>query len=130
MTLHEDTGLYLWGLGPQAELFVNSLAYLGSILPDQSATNLTIKVGPFQAPRPYTRVTISRTANQFLPLQVYQLNLWLLTARSGVFADGVSSRRLRQAPGPDVEQSVLKKFDNSTITTNTAETLASTWKTR
>ncbi|KAK1976472.1 aspartic peptidase domain-containing protein [Colletotrichum cereale] len=134
MTLHKATGLYLWGSDPRAEIFVNSSAYLGFVLSDQSGTNLTIKV-PFKLLNLTLEPPLVEQPVNYFPCKsldsawgFWQLGrAFLQAAFLAVDYDG-DVAYMAQAPGPDIEQSVMRKFDDSMITTNPEESFLSTWR--
>ncbi|GKT51331.1 uncharacterized protein ColSpa_11512 [Colletotrichum spaethianum] len=134
MVLHEATGLYLWGSDPQAETFVKSSAYLGFVLSDQSATNFTIKV-PFNLLNLTLEPPLVEKSVNYFPCKstdsvygFWQLGRAFLQAAFLAVDYDREVFYLAQAPGPGMEQSVMKKSDNSTITWNAAESFTSTWR--
>ncbi|OBR14912.1 Aspartic-type endopeptidase [Colletotrichum higginsianum IMI 349063] len=134
MTRHDATGLYLWERSTQAELFVNSSSYLGFVLSDQSATNLTIKV-PFtllnltlEPPLAERPVSYFPCKSMESPYGFWQLGRAFLQAAFLAIDYEGEVAYMAQAPGPHLEQSVVKKLDGSAVETNPAESFAKTWQ--
>ncbi|KAJ0159809.1 hypothetical protein CTA2_9074 [Colletotrichum tanaceti] len=134
MTRHDPTGLYLWERSAQAELFVNSSSYLGFVLADQSATNLTVKV-PFALLNLTLEPPLAERPVSYFPCKsmpsrrgFWQLGRAFLQAAllAVDYEDEVAY--MAQAPGPHLEQSVVGKMDGSAIATNPAESFARTWR--
>ncbi|KAL2879293.1 hypothetical protein SGCOL_005419 [Colletotrichum sp. CLE4] len=133
MTYHNKSGLYLWGTDLGAQLFVNQSAYLGFVLADSSATNMTIKV-PFQLLNlTLEPPLVDQTANYFPCKSIdssygfWQLGRAFLQAAFLAVDYESNVTYMAQAPGPRMEQSIVKKFDGAAINTNPAESFVTTW---
>ncbi|KAE9574311.1 hypothetical protein CGCF415_v004620 [Colletotrichum fructicola] len=136
LRFHNDTGLYLWEstrIGSVGD-FINSPAYLGFVLSDKTATNYTIKV-PFKLlnltlepplvefPVNYfpCKSTDSRASN------AGQLGRAFLQAAFMAVDYEKGVMYIAQAPGPSIEQSVVQRFDDSVVKSNSATTFQTTW---
>ncbi|KAK1711589.1 aspartic peptidase domain-containing protein [Colletotrichum acutatum] len=133
MTYHNKSGLYLWETDLSAQLFVNQSAYLGFILADSSATNMTIKV-PFQLLNLTLEPPLVEQKASYFPCKsinssygFWQLGRAFLQAAFLAVDYESNVTYMAQAPGPRMEQSIVKKFDGSAISTNPAESFVTTW---
>ncbi|KXH53151.1 hypothetical protein CNYM01_01872 [Colletotrichum nymphaeae SA-01] len=133
MTYHNKSGLYLWDTDLSAQLFVNQSAYLGFILADSSATKITIKV-PFQLLNLTLEPPLIEQKASYFPCKsinssygFWQLGRAFLQAAFLAVDYESNVTYMAQAPGPRMEQSIVKKFDDSAISTNPAESFVTTW---
>ncbi|KAF0317978.1 hypothetical protein GQ607_014763 [Colletotrichum asianum] len=136
LTYHNGTGLYLWESSRNGSLydFINSPSYLGFILSDSTATNLTIKV-PFKllnltlsAPLVEKKVNYfpCKSVDESIAGQWQLGRAFLQAAFLGVDYDS-NLMYMAQAPGPGIEQSIAQSFDGSIIKTNPAESFSKSW---
>ncbi|OHF00800.1 hypothetical protein CORC01_03874 [Colletotrichum orchidophilum] len=133
MTYHNETGFYLWATDLSAQLFVNQTAYLAFVFSDQSATNLTIKV-PFQLLNLTLEPPLVAQNTSYFPCKsinpaygFWQLGRAFLQAAFLAVDYELNVTYMAQAPGPRIEQSIVKKFDGSVISTNPATSFVTTW---
>ncbi|KAL0935904.1 aspartic-type endopeptidase [Colletotrichum truncatum] len=135
LTLHKDTGLYLWQSGRNGSVseFINSPSYLAFVLSDNTAANLTVKV-PFKLLNLTLEPPLVEEKVSYFPCKSvdgssgqWQLGrAFLQAAFLGVDYDK-NVMYIAQAPGPGVEQSVVQKFDDSVLKTNPIESFQATW---
>ncbi|KAK3321386.1 hypothetical protein B0T19DRAFT_403931 [Cercophora scortea] len=128
---------YLWDTkNPNYTRIVNSPAYLGFILYDTKAKNITIKV-PFKLLNLTLERPIVDKPVPYFPCHPYNTTdgYWAL-GRAFLQAAflGVNYEQnltfLAQAPGPDMDQSVIVKVqpNTTTLTTNSIDTFEKTWR--
>jgi hypothetical protein len=138
VTMDDDLGLYIWNTSdPRYSRIVNSPAYLGFVLADLTATNITVKV-PFKLldltlePPLVTEPTRYFPCKPFdSPYLVWQLGRAFLQAAFLGFNLDKNVTFLAQAPGPDMDQSVMRTIapGDTTILSNSIDTFAETWRT-
>lgn len=135
VTWRKDLELYTWNTNdPSFQRIVGSPAYLGFVLSDSSARNLTIKI-PFKLLNLTLDAPIVDTPTQYFPCLSGQAVRGQLGRAflQGAFM-GMNYEKhlmyLAQAPGPDMEQSVVKEHwvEDTSITTNPAESFEKTWR--
>src|SRR3569833_1203088 len=141
VTLSKDLGLYLWNTDdPQYSRIVTSPAYLGFVLSDRTATNVTIKV-PFKLLNLTLSAPLVDTPTQYFPCQSLNSSygMWQL-GRAFLQAAflGLNYERnltyIAQAPGPNMDQSVIQVLAPTaeTLKTNSIDTIENTrqgyWK--
>lgn len=142
VTWDDKTGYYLWNVDdPNYARIVNSPAYLGFVLADRTATNITIKV-PFKLLNLTLESPITEVPTPYFPCTPFQGHEY--TGDMGFFGLGRAFLQaafmgvsydhnlvfLAQAPGPDMAQSVVVplKSDDVTIETNPDEQFAESWR--
>ncbi|KAJ4292307.1 Mitochondrial beta-keto-acyl synthase [Collariella sp. IMI 366227] len=106
VTWHKQSGYYHWNTAdPNYARIVNSPAYLGFVFADRTATNITIKTGFWALGRTFWQAA-------FLGVS-YDQNVLFLA----------------QAPGPAMDQIVVKKVgrDDTTLASNPIESFVKTW---
>ena len=115
ITFHKKTGLYLWDVNsPSYARIVRSPSYLAFVLSDRTATNITVKV-PFALLNLTLEAPLADRPTAYFPCMSLdsQWGFWSL-GRAFLQAAflGVDLERnvtyLAQAPGPDMEQSVVR----------------------
>ncbi|MCJ1331878.1 hypothetical protein MMC10_008570 [Thelotrema lepadinum] len=120
VTFNKDVGLYTWNQDdPQFVKVVNSSAYLEFIFNDATATNISIKV-PFKLLNLTLESPIVDTPIQYFPCSPLNstYGFWelgrsfLQAAFLGVNYDQ-NKTFMAQAPGPGLNQSVIKEIDSS-----------------
>ncbi|KAK2772026.1 aspartic-type endopeptidase [Colletotrichum kahawae] len=136
LTYHNDTGLYLWESSRNGSLdsFINSPSYLGFVLSDKTATNLTIKV-PFKLLNLTLSLPLVEKEVNYFPCKSFDESIagqwhlgraFLQATFLGVDYDS-NTMYMAQAPGPGMEQSVVQDFDGSIIKTNPSEAFQKSW---
>ncbi|KAI9148846.1 hypothetical protein HJFPF1_10888 [Paramyrothecium foliicola] len=137
LTWRENLGLYTWNRDdPQFERIVRSPAYAGFILADRTAKNITIKV-PFSLLNLTLESPIVDTPTPYFPCRPADTPSWHLGRAflQGAFL-GLNYDQnllyLAQAPGPDMDQSVIRthEAEETTIMSNDAGTFEKTWRSR
>ncbi|KAK4224247.1 aspartic peptidase domain-containing protein [Podospora fimiseda] len=131
-------GTWLWNTqDPAYKRIVNSPAYLGFVLSDTSANNITIKV-PFKLLDLTLEEPYVDTPTQYLPChdtRSYKSGAWELGRAflQAAFYGANMDRNitfLAQAPGPSGEQAVVRaiKPDDTTIASQPESRFAESWK--
>jgi hypothetical protein len=136
VTWRKEFGLYAWNTDDaQYKRIINSPAYLAFTFADRTATNLTIKV-PFRLLDLILEKPIAKTPTKYFPCRPVNDTDWWMLGRAflqGAFL-GVNFEKdlvyLAQAPGPDMEQSVVRthEIDDTSIMTNPAKSFEKTWR--
>lgn len=139
VTWRDDIGYYTWNTtDPQYERIINSPSYLGFILSDRFAKNLTVKI-PFALLNLTLETPIVDTPTRYFPCQPSNstVGLWHLgrTFLQGAFLAITYEKNLffvAQGPGPDLEQSVIQTIavDHESIKTNPAASFVKTWQSK
>ena len=120
VTLNKDLGLYTWNQDdPNFAKIVNSSAYMEFIFNDATATNISIKV-PFKLLNLTLDSPIVDSPTPYFPCSPYNSSygFWelgrsfLQAAFLGVSYDQ-NKTFMAQAPGPGLNQSVIKAIDPS-----------------
>ena len=122
-------------MGEQFSRIVGSPAFMAIVLADSNAKNITIKI-PFQVLNLTISPPITDTPTQYFPCTtllnhtVYTLGRAFLQAAFVGFDFENSLTYIAQAPGPDMEQSIVKTYHptDENITRNSLGTYASSWK--
>ncbi|KAL8742226.1 MAG: hypothetical protein Q9190_005260 [Brigantiaea leucoxantha] len=128
-----DTGLelYIWNATDQSSHIISSPAFMGFVLADKQAKNITIKV-PFQLLNLTLQPPIVDAPTQYFPCKPdssYVLGRAFLQAAFFGFEFENNLSYIAQAPGPNMEQSIIKSYqpNDTTILPNTIGTFASSW---
>ena len=129
-------GLYTWNTtDPQYPRIVNSPAYLEFILADKLATNISIKV-PFKLLNLTLESPIVDTPTAYFPCKpfnstygFYGLGRAFLQAAFLAVNYDQNLTFLAQAPGPDLDQSVLQtiKPSDTNLTSNPIASFRNSW---
>jgi len=122
VTFDNATGYYLWNTqDPYYKRIVSSPAYMGFTLSDRDATNITIKV-PFKLLNLTLEAPIVDTPTQYFPCMSRNSSFgtWALGRAflQAAFYGANLDRNvtfLAQAPGPNMEQSVINDIAPSTV---------------
>ncbi|RYP63189.1 hypothetical protein DL769_007046 [Monosporascus sp. CRB-8-3] len=137
VTWNAALGVYFWDIeDPRYSRIVSSSAYMGFVLADREALNITIKV-PFQLLNLTLLPPLTESPTQYFPCQpwisewgFFQLGRAFLQA-TFMFVDFETNRTMiAQAPGPDMAQSVLRVVEagnQDVIETNPIDTWAESW---
>ncbi|KAI4174997.1 MAG: hypothetical protein LQ343_002024 [Gyalolechia ehrenbergii] len=132
-----DAGLelYTWNTDDQSSRVIGSPAFMGIILADKQAKNITIKV-PFQLLNLTLLPPIVDTPTQYFPCTYnnegypgYALGRAFLQAAFFGFEFENNLAYIAQAPGPNMEQSIIKTYqpNDASITPNPVGSFASSW---
>lgn len=136
VTFSPELNLFLWDTSSEAYgRIIKSPSYLAFVFADRTATNITIKV-PFHLLNLTLEAPLVATPTQYFPCRSFNLTyaFWML-GRAFLQAAffGVDYERnltyLAQAPGPDMEQSVLveRPAGREGLETNPIEEWESSW---
>lgn len=139
VTFSRELNLFLWDTTSAAYgRIINSPSYLAFVFADRTAANITIKV-PFQLLNLTLEAPLVATPMQYFPCRSFDsaYGFWML-GRAFLQAAflGVDFERnltyLAQAPGPDMEQSVLveRPAGREGLETNPIEEWESSWMKR
>ena len=130
MTWNEGLGLYTWSVDdPQYSRITGSPAYMGFVLSDTEATNITIKV-PFRLLNLTLDAPLVDKPTPYFPCRPFNstqgwwvLGRAFLQAAFFVLNFEKYVMYLVQAPGPDMDQSVMRTFgpDDTTISGNSID---------
>ena len=137
VTWDKKTGYYLWNTtDPNYARIVNSPAYLGFVFADRTAANITVKV-PFKLLNLTLESPIVEIPTPYFPCTSLEseAGVWAL-GRAFLQAAflGVSYDQkfmfLAQAPGPDMDQSVIKTVsrNDTTLASNPIDSFATSWR--
>ncbi len=133
VTWNASLELYIWDMSSQYARIVGSSAYMPIVLADAFAKNITIKV-PFQVLNLTLGPPIVDTPISYFPCKPYDdksyvLGRAFLQAAFLGFEFEHNLAYIAQAPGPSMEQSMIKTFQptDKTITANVLGTFASSW---
>lgn len=139
VTFSAELNLFLWDTSSAAYgRIINSPSYLAFVFADRTATNITIKV-PFHLLNLTLKAPLVATPKQYFPCRSHKstYGYWML-GRAFLQAAffGVDFERnltyLAQAPGPDMEQSVLveRPAGREGLKTNPIEEWETSWMKR
>lgn len=139
VTFSAEPNLFLWDTSSAAYgRIINSPSYLAFVFADRTATNITIKI-PFHLLNLTLEAPLVATPTQYFPCRPFKspYGYWML-GRAFLQAAffGVDFERnltyLAQAPGPDMEQSVLveRPAGREGLETNPIEEWESSWMKR
>ncbi|KAI9158004.1 hypothetical protein HJFPF1_05989 [Paramyrothecium foliicola] len=136
LTWRDDFEMYAWNTeDPQFERIVNSPAYLGFVVADRLAKNVTIKI-PFKLLNLTLEEPIVDKPTQYFPCRSKNdTSFWTLGRAflQGAFL-GFNYEKdlmyLAQAPGPDMSQEILVAHEEEdiSITTNPADEFEKSWR--
>ncbi|KAL8830761.1 MAG: hypothetical protein Q9170_005588 [Blastenia crenularia] len=131
-----DSGLdlYIWDMGDQFSRIVSSPALMTIGLADNQANNISIKV-PFQVLNLTLLPPIVDAPTQYFPCKPWNQSTGSVLGRAFLQAAFLgfeyenNAAFLAQAPGPSMEQSVIKTFqpNDAMIAPNKVGTFASSW---
>jgi hypothetical protein len=131
-------GLFLWNVDdPDYKRIVSSPAYLGFVLVDQAATNITVKV-PLRLLNLTLVAPLVETPTQYFPCKPYndtlEYNLWTLgrawLQAAFMFIDYERNETsIAQAPGPGLGQAVIQTVrpGDDALSSNPLGEFASSW---
>lgn len=142
LTWDAGLGLYTWNINDEFTDIVSSPAYMGIVLADRQSKNITIKV-PFKLLNLTLLPPIVDTPTQYFPCQpslvdddrTFDFYVGPVLGRAFLQAAFLgfeyehSLAYIAQAPGPTMEQRIIKTFqpNDSSITPNALGTFASSW---
>ncbi|KAH6693951.1 aspartic peptidase domain-containing protein [Plectosphaerella plurivora] len=137
VTFRQDLGLYTWNTeDPAYARIVNSPAYMGFVLADRTAQNITIKI-PFKLLNLTLESPLVAEPTPYFPCKsvdsaygVWQLGRAFLQGAFLGFNFEKSVMYMAQAPGPDMDQGVTRtlEVDDEVILSNAADTFEKTWR--
>ncbi|RYP20433.1 hypothetical protein DL765_002809 [Monosporascus sp. GIB2] len=130
-------GVYIWDIeDPRYTRIVSSSAYMGFVLADREALNITIKV-PFQLLNLTLLPPLTESPTQYFPCQpwisewgFFQLGRAFLQATFMLVDFETNRTMIAQAPGPDMAQKVLRVVEagnQDIIETNPIDSWAQSW---
>ena len=137
VTWNKDLGLYTWNSAESLySKIINSPAYLGIVIADKDAVNLTIKV-PFQVLNLTLTPPLVKTPTQYFPCQPFNSSYgWWELGRAFLQSTFLAVdfehnlTYMAQAPGPDMDQSVIKTIkatDTNPPATNPITSFRKSW---
>ncbi|KAH7349734.1 aspartic peptidase domain-containing protein [Plectosphaerella cucumerina] len=137
VTFRQSLGLYTWNTeDPAYTRIISSPAYMGFVLADRTAKNITIKI-PFKLLNLTLEAPLVDEPTPYFPCKsidsnygVWQLGRAFLQGAFLGFNYEKDLMYIAQAPGPDMDQSVTRtlEVDDDAILTNPAKSFEKTWR--
>lgn len=137
VTWRDDLKYYVWNVDdPQYHRLVSSPAYLGFVLADHNAKNITIKL-PFALLNLTLEPPIVGKPTPYFPCQspdsttgFWELGRAFLQGAFISFNYDTNVSYFAQAPGPNLEQSIVQTINanSATIRSRPADSFAETWR--